>query len=97
MSREHPERKPVPAAANDLAMGSAGRSIPTFTALIFFLPMHPRTDLPICCFIGENCDVMSFHCYLGPRWSKMIDMAGSFGRPVPARSISRVRPTTSST
>jgi hypothetical protein len=54
-----------------------------FTAPIFFLPMHPRTDLPICCFIGENCDVMSFHCYLEPEVvEKMIDMAGSFGRPV---------------
>ena len=45
--------------------------------------MHPRTDFPICCFIGENCDIMSFHCYLDPETvKKMIEMTSSFGRPV---------------
>ncbi len=54
-----------------------------FTAPIFFLPMHERTNFPVCCFIGENCDVMSFHCYENPETVKeMIKLTSSFGRPV---------------
>jgi hypothetical protein len=53
------------------------------TAPVFFYPMHPRTDFPICCFLGENCDVMSFHCYQSPSMvEKMITLFQTFGRPV---------------
>lgn len=53
------------------------------TAPIFFYPIHARTDFPICCFVGENSDVMSFHCYEPPATvQKMIDLFKTFGRPM---------------
>lgn len=46
-------------------------------------PGAPKSDLPIVAFLGENCDVMSFHCYEGPETMEafIADMK-QFNRPV---------------
>ncbi len=42
-----------------------------------------RTALDIVCFLGENCDVMSFHCYQGPEeMEQYIKMFRRFNRPM---------------
>lgn len=39
--------------------------------------------LDIICFLGENCDVMSFHCYGGPAdVEKFIPLLRAFDRPI---------------
>ena len=41
------------------------------------------SNLPIVCFLGENCDVMSFHCYEPvPVMKKFIDYLKQFNRPI---------------
>lgn len=53
------------------------------TSPVFTFPSMHITVLPIVCFLGENCDVMSFHSY-GNRASvkKIIDLFKFFDRPV---------------
>ena len=42
-----------------------------------------RSNLPIISFLGENCDVMTFHCYYGPEeMEKFIAFMKQFDRPV---------------
>lgn len=42
-----------------------------------------RSNFPIVSFLGENCDVMTFHCYYGPEEMKtFIGLMKQFGRPV---------------
>ena len=42
-----------------------------------------RSNLPIISFLGENCDVMTFHCYYGPEeMEKFIAFMRQFDRPV---------------
>ncbi len=53
------------------------------TAPIWHIPNSQSTALDIVCFLGENCDVMSFHCYGGPDEMKaFIKMMKSFDRPL---------------
>ncbi|MBR5627192.1 MAG: hypothetical protein IKW74_06190, partial [Thermoguttaceae bacterium] len=56
-----------------------------FTAPIFLLPSagNPRSRFPICAFLGENCDIMNFHCYESPETvQKFISMLEDFHRPI---------------
>lgn len=42
-----------------------------------------RSNFPIISFLGENCDVMTFHCYYAPEeMEKFIALMKQFGRPV---------------
>lgn len=42
-----------------------------------------RSNFPIVSFLGENCDVMTFHCYYGPEeMETFIDFMEQFGRPM---------------
>ena len=53
------------------------------TAPIWQLPASPTTALDIVSFLGENCDVMSFHCYGGPKdVERFIKLLKAFDRPV---------------
>jgi hypothetical protein len=53
------------------------------TAPIWALPGGPRTSLDIVCFLEENCDVMSFHCYGKPNdVEAFIKLLRSFDRPI---------------
>lgn len=54
-----------------------------FTAPFFVLPGNPRFRMPICSFLGENCDIMSFHCYGSPAdVEKMIELESGYRRPM---------------
>lgn len=46
--------------------------------------MHgTRNNFPILSFLGENCDIMTFHCYYGPEeMQTFIDIMKQFGRPM---------------
>jgi hypothetical protein len=53
------------------------------TAPIWALPSAPSTLLDIVCFLGENCDVMSFHSYAGPKdVERFIKLLKVFNRPI---------------
>jgi len=53
------------------------------TAPIWKFPNSRSTALDIVCFLGENCDVMTFHCYGGPDEVKaFIKLLKAFGRPM---------------
>lgn len=53
------------------------------TAPIWGLPAGGNTSLDIVCFLGENCDVMSFHSYSGPKdVERFIKLLKAFDRPV---------------
>jgi len=53
------------------------------TAPIWGLPAGPRTSLDIVCFLGENCDVMTFHSYGKPKdVEAFIKLLRSFERPI---------------
>ena len=56
-----------------------------FTSPITVFPGESKTHsfFPICCFLGENCDIMSFHCYRKPEEvSRLIDLFADFHRPL---------------
>lgn len=47
------------------------------------LPKSPNCKFPVTCFLGEHCDVMSFHCYRSLPWFReMVDVFLEFDRPV---------------
>jgi hypothetical protein len=53
------------------------------TSPIWQLPASKGTALDIVCFLGENCDVMSFHCYQGPKdMQRFVDLLKAFNRPI---------------
>ena len=42
-----------------------------------------RSNFPIISFLGENCDIMTFHCYYGPEeMETFISLMKQFGRPM---------------
>ena len=42
-----------------------------------------RSNFPIVSFLGENCDIMTYHCYYGPEeMETFISFMQQFGRPV---------------
>lgn len=42
-----------------------------------------RTSFPILAFLGENCDIMTFHCYRGPEeMETFISFMKQFNRPM---------------
>ncbi len=42
-----------------------------------------RSNFPIVSFLGENCDIMTFHCYYGPEeMETFISLMKQFGRPM---------------
>ncbi len=42
-----------------------------------------RSNFPIISFLGENCDIMTFHCYYGPEeMETFIGFMKQFGRPI---------------
>ena len=42
-----------------------------------------RSNFPIISFLGENCDIMTFHCYNGPEELELfISLMEQFGRPM---------------
>ena len=42
-----------------------------------------RSNFPIISFLGENCDIMTYHCYYGPEeMETFISFMQQFGRPV---------------
>lgn len=50
---------------------------------IWILPGTERTSLNIVCFIGENCDVMTFHCYSDAKdMESFIKLLKPFNRPI---------------
>ncbi len=56
-----------------------------FTApiTVFPQPGHAYSNFPICCFLGENCDMMSFHCYRAPEHvENLIGLLEPFHRPI---------------
>lgn len=56
-----------------------------FTAPITLFPGDSKimSDFAICSFIGENCDLMSFHCYRPPEQvTRLIDLFKNFDRPL---------------
>jgi hypothetical protein len=53
------------------------------TAPLMTFPGSKRSDPDIVAFLGENCDVMSFHCYGGPKaMDAFINLLKSHGRPM---------------
>lgn len=54
------------------------------TAPYMSLPgVSARRTFPLCCFLGENCDVISFHCYGKPEdVMNRIKLFGQFERPM---------------
>lgn len=55
------------------------------TAPMWLMPCYTEssTYLPIVCFLGENCDVMTFHCYESPEYmKKFIGYLKQFNRPI---------------
>ena len=53
------------------------------TAPIWKFPNSQSTALDIVCFLGENCDVMTFHCYGGSDEVKaFIKLLKAFDRPM---------------
>ena len=53
------------------------------TAPIWHFPNSRTTSMDIVCFLGENCDVMSFHCYGDAEEMKQfIRLLKGFDRPI---------------
>lgn len=53
------------------------------TSCIMYMPCHKRTLLDVISFLGENCDVMSFHSYDEPAViEEYIRLVKTFGRPI---------------
>lgn len=53
------------------------------TAPIWILPGSKGGVLDIVCFLGENSDIMSFHCYRGPKdFEAFVNVLKVFDRPL---------------